>query len=560
MKTLLILLINLTLVSSLVAEILQPIGTIGRGVLEQVDFLPDGRILAVLSDRIEIQDAETGGAIASFAKRTEGKGMGRFAISPNGAWIAIANSDWDTHSSDIEIWDITAQQQPHHWDTSEQIQTNVRALAFSPIEPLLAIATEAVVHLWNWKTEAYLGKLESDRPADAWTSTHINLSVQFAPDGKRLVVGRSQLAAEVWEVSSRQLVAHLDGGSSSGSKVAYSSSGRWIATTPQKPPTIDLWDARTNAPVRSWSGGFGIVRQLFFNPNDDGQLYVVSEGGFHYCTNGICSGRDDKLRIFEIRNGRLMGELGDDLTRLQHASLSPDSKQVLLSYAEEVGAYALWNVEGNHRIDLRADYLYSSALVREISADNRSLLTVNDYAVKIWDVPSQSLRRVIFPTKSTFEYGAISPDSQKFVIGHGQHYEVRDIHTGEITVEIPYRTGVDNFPVTFSSDGRQIAFYAATATIVHLAQPQALQFLELKPPWRNFSPYPRIIVFSSDDAYLASADWDGSIHLWKRNREGQYAYQYSWRSGLQSIEVAFRPAVDSNAPILIASTFDGTEV
>ena len=84
MKYLPIILIG-TLAVSLVSAQIQPLGTIGRGVLKQADFLPDGRVLTVLTDRIEIQDADTGVAIASFARRPEGKAMGQFVISPNGA-------------------------------------------------------------------------------------------------------------------------------------------------------------------------------------------------------------------------------------------------------------------------------------------------------------------------------------------------------------------------------------------------------------------------------------------------------------------------------------------
>ena len=71
---------------------------------------------------------------------------------------------------------------------------------------------------------------------------------------------------------------------------------------------------------------------MFFDPLDSQKLFVVSSGSFRICVNNICTGQDDRLRVFDIEHGSLVGEFGSHLTRLQHASLSPDGKQVILGY------------------------------------------------------------------------------------------------------------------------------------------------------------------------------------------------------------------------------------
>ena len=208
MKYLAIILIGTLTVSSAPAEI-QPIGTIGRGILERASFIPNGRILAVLSDRIEIQDADTGVAIASFAKRPEGMGMGKVAISQDGDFVAIATYDWEPRSTEIEIWDIETGRQIRHWDTSDRMQFYIRDIALSPNSTVLAVATKAYVHLWNWETQEYVGKLESDHPADPSRSRQTNRSIAFSPDGSRIAVDRAHLPVEVWDVGSLQLLARL---------------------------------------------------------------------------------------------------------------------------------------------------------------------------------------------------------------------------------------------------------------------------------------------------------------------------------------------------------------
>ena len=545
----------LTLVSNLAAELL-PIGTLGRGILKQADFLPDGRIITVLANRIEIQDAETGRAVASFAERNR---MGRFVISPDGLWVGVMNLGPDYAPSSIEIWDIGAQQRLHHWDTSAQIAENVRALAFSPTPPMLAVAAERAVHLWNWETESYLGKLVSDRPADPRTSRHINRSLEFSPDGERLAVGRWELGPEVWDVSTQELIAHLDGYSNGASRAAYSPDGRRLATTPGQPPTVQLWDAQTNMWVRSLPVvGAGVIRQLFFS-KDSRRIYVVSSGSFGYCRAvRFCDIHDDRVRIFDVDAGEQVGELGD-IPRLQHASLSPDGSRALLSYAGSEGAFALWDIARSQRLDLRADY-WMSPYRRRMSPDGQSLVVSTENTVKVWDVASRSLRHAIFATESEIGGIAVSPDGQRFVVHNGRNYEVRDIHSGEIVMQTHYPNS-SLWPTTFSSDGRRFAFYAGTVQVVDIKPPNQRQSLELNPSWR-FAADGRTIAFNSDDSYLAAADWDGGIHLWQRNRHGRYIYRYSWRSKLNSFQITFRPHKPDKSliPTLLVSRADETQV
>ena len=550
MKYFAAILIVILKVSNAPAEI-QPVGRIGRGVLERASFMPNGNILAVLGDRIEIQDADTGGAIASFAERPEGMRMGKVAISQDGGFVAIATYDLEPRSTEIEIWDIEKGRQIRHWDTSARMQFYIRDAALRPNSPVLAVATNAFVHFWNWETQEYVGKLESDRPADPSRSRQINRSIAFSPDGNRIAVDRMHLPVEVWDVGPLQLLARLKSSLGGYGMAAYSPNGKWIAASLPGGSRVGIWEAQTFEHVRNWLGGKEFPRQVLFDPLDSEKLYVVSEGTFRVCVNNICTGRDDKLRVFDIEHGNMVGEVGSHLTRLQYASLSPDGKRAILGYDVGVGAYALWDVEEQQQIELRADY--SSFFARtHISADNRFLLGVHSDSVKVWNLPSGSLRHAIFPTKSDIRWGAVSPDSQLFVIGHGDNYEVRSLRTGEVISEISTRTGADS-PVTFSSDSQSIAFYAGTAVIVRIDQPGILKYLELNPPWLDFAPWTRAIAFSADDNYLAAADLNGPIHLWKRNWQNQYVYRYSWYAAAQPAHFAFSPSSASEAPLLVVS-------
>lgn len=90
-------------------------------------------------------------------------------------------------------------------------------------------------------------------------------------------------------------------------------------------------------------------------------------------------------------------------------------------------------------------------------------------------------------------------------------------------------------------------------------QPRILKYLELNPPWLDFAPWTRAIAFSADDNYLAAADLNGPIHLWKRNWQNQYVYRYSWYAAAQPALFAFSPSSASQAPLLAVSVHDDTE-
>ena len=93
----------LLLFTSTKVAAIEPIGSLGEGVLQQAHFLPDGTILRVMRDRIEIVNPDTNAIIDKFA---EGLNWGEVTLSPDGAWMAITTYLDDTRKPFIEIWEI----------------------------------------------------------------------------------------------------------------------------------------------------------------------------------------------------------------------------------------------------------------------------------------------------------------------------------------------------------------------------------------------------------------------------------------------------------------------
>ena len=415
-------------------------------------------------------------------------------------------------------------------------------VAFSTAAPLLAVTYSDQIDLWNWKDNNYLGEMTGERrPAkncysysyaggygqDCLTPPMV-LSLVFSPDGHSLVVGSQRPDAEIWDVSTRKLVGHLEGHVDWVTQVVYSSDGRYIAAARPQSTQVYLWDAQTQQLMRTWrNGDEGEIQKLLFS-SDSQRLYVGTQI-WNWAVDP--NKRNGRVRAFDVHIGAQLNEFGDELFILQDFSLSPDEKVGLLRY--HISEVVLWDIESNHRLAFWADSLSGSDW--KLSPDGRSLVTVSSAMMKIWDVPSRSLRKVIVPHSGTFGRFAISPDSQTIAIGQGLGLELRDIHTGEITARFDYYYGGT---IAFSATGERVAAERFIFDVNNPENPQVLDRLG----------YSFAVAFSTGDTYLAARNrGENPIHLWQQ-QDGKYTYRYALHSPVEGVPT-FIPSPDS-VPVL----------
>ena len=253
----------LLLFTSTKVAAIEPIDSLGEGVLQQAHFLPDGTILRVMRDRIEIVNPDTNTVIDKFA---EGLDWVRVTLSPDGAWLAIAIDLGGTTKPVIEIWEIATRKLMRRLEPRFD---RVSLVAFSLTLPLLAVTYRDQIHLWNWKDNDLLGEMTGERRpsnscysrSDDWGSgTSCSgpvgaLSLAFSPDGNFLAVGSQRPDAEIWDVFTRKLVGHLEGHVDWVTHIAYSPDGRYIATARPEFIWIYLWDAQTRQLIRTLRNG-----------------------------------------------------------------------------------------------------------------------------------------------------------------------------------------------------------------------------------------------------------------------------------------------------------------
>ena len=405
-------------------------------------------------------------------------------------------------------------------------------VAFSTAAPLIAVTYRDQIHLWNWENNDYLGEMTGERrPSNncySWGSgSHCSgpagvLSLAFSPDGNFLVVGSQRPDAEIWDVFTRKLVGHLEGHVDWVTYVSYSPDDRYIATARPRSTQVYLWNAQTRQLIQTLpNGDEGVIEKLLFSA-DSQRLYVATR-----TRNWLVdpNGRNDYVRVFDVHTGAQLNEFGDELFILQDFSLSPDEKIALFRYY--MSEVVLWDVEHNRRLAFWSDYL--SGYDWTLSPDGCSLVMVNGAIMKIWDVPSRSLRKVIVPHNRTFRRFAISPDSRTIAVGQDPWIELRDIYTGEAIAQFDYYSG--HTTIAFSQTGKRIA---AQRLVLDIGNPENREVLDEL----GYSS----IAFSAGDAYLASTGEDNLIHLWEQ-QDGKYIYYYTLHSPVKGAPT-FIPSPD----------------
>ena len=542
---------------------IEPVGTIGKAPFRQLSFLPDGNMLRVMSNHIEIVDPDNGTVLATFASSSEF--FRSVIVSPDGGQLVIRR--WNM----VELWDINAQKNSANGNFNPPdhgrggVLDHPFLVAFGRSQPILAMNNGTdEIFLLDWKTgEWVVGLVDERRPINecysrsgnhwwgSWGSSlcsdeapHV-FSIAFSPGDRFLAVGSKRSDAEIWDLETRKLIGHLEGHDGWVTKVVYSPEGQWIATTEVESTTVYLWNARTRQLVGTLRNGdmessrAGEVFELFFS-RDSRRLYVGSRTRHSAYRNTF----NDRLRVWDVETNRLINEIRAEPTALKHVSVSPDENRAILQYYDQVAV--LWDLKQHRQLRLWADHGVSG-WSSKLSADGRSLLQVYDTLIKIWDVPSRSLRHVVFEgTQNYRKTLAISSDSRRFAVGlDTDGMEVRGIHNGELQAHFPYAWGRGTF--TFSNCGNRIATVAyrwSGMVVLDVNQPHRHEVLGVN----AVGP----IAFSADDRYLAARGAAG-ILLWEQGEEG-YSYRYAWPLSLYSgssfgSNLVFHPHADP--PILV---------
>ena len=442
----------------------EPRARLGKGIIGQIKYSPDGTQLAVGSSiGIWIYNAHTGKELNLLTGHT--KGASCIAYSPNGHILASGGT---VDTGTVCLWDPNTGE---HKVTLGEHEERVTCVKFSPDGSILASESmDKTIQLWDIVTGKHKATLKGHTGG-------YKLMV-FSPDGETLASADDSLWASkddkriwLWDIGTGQHKTTLEKPNFRVNSIAFSPDGNIIAAGGRDddidrdlwPGTVQLWDAATGEHKETLTGQHtDSVFTVAYSPNG---------------TSFVSGSKDDKILLWDT----VTYQLKASLTGYPYAiAFSPDSNT--LAVANQDRKVKLYNaVSGEHKLTFTENTDQVHELI--FNPDGRTFASIGgDSTIRLWDaVTGEHLQTITGHTRSVSSI-SFSPDGSRLATaGNGASngtdgdkiIRIWNVHSGYLqnTFRVPmgrwlncdYRSLIDF--VSYSPDGRTLASASEDGTI-----------------------------------------------------------------------------------------------
>ena len=387
-------------------------GRLGRGIIADLAFSPDGESLAVATTiGVWLYELPTMKPIALL--ETERGLVSTVSFSPNGQWIATSNWDGIINVQETETQQRVARIQGWHGGTSQ--------LAFSPDSQYLAASGNHYgdVYVWHTTTGMHVASFKGGTPPKKGQRSPASFPVCFSPDGQYLAYVSGRIALAVRHIETKEHIAHLKHSLRKHIQgLAFSPCGGFLAVGSQNTSTN-----RQNTELQVW----GIDKEtLEMSDSDYGGDKLIPA----YSSDGTLRVADlykDKVVLWEASRREKLDTLEYQGSTFKAFGFSSDGQQFAI--ATECQAQ-VWHANTQPTVVSHPEH---TRRVQTLFFMQGGKTLVSRYGgesgVVFWDVAQRRARRTL--STSSFGRCALSPCEEMLVINVGETIEVLSVASGK---------------------------------------------------------------------------------------------------------------------------------
>ena len=455
---------------------------IGKGVIHDVAYLPDGKQFAVASSTgIWFYDANTYEEKALIA--TDKPAVKMMAFSSDGEKLATIGEN-----KAILIWDMETlnHKMTFVYDSAPYFDLFFDFITFIGDEQTLVSNTPGSTHLWDVPTGTHQLKLIRYEISDG----------VFSSDG-RIAVSHRDSVVYVWDVVEdkflKEIKIHSRVSFYERKGVALSSNGTTLAYGTHE-SIIELWDIETSKHKKTLKGHKEEVECIAFSP--DGKTLASAS-------------RDYAIILWDIAKGKRKKTLKKHSNEIHKVIFSPDGK-TLMSF-DRSGMLRFWEVETGKLIYTLRDH-FNVATSISLSPDGLTLVSgsLNGY-IHVWDVATGKHKKTFSGHKSAVSSVSYSPDGLTIASASSD----KAIHLWDAT------TGKRRNSIDKPSGNMRNVLFSPVDQLLVVATRESIHVWEVNPLQLMYAPIAHESIFyyeglslSADGKSMASTGEPQTIKIW----------------------------------------------